>query len=199
MSDAPAIVLASQSPRRVDLLRMLGLQFEVVPADIDETYTRAETGPQHAERLAAEKVAAISAQRPDAIVIGSDTVVVLDAHVLGKPKSEAEAVEMLLHLQGREHQVASGIAVAVPGQHLSHGIEIVDVKFRHFDARVAQEYVQTGEPMDKAGAYGIQGYGASLVEWVRGDYFAVMGLPVQRMIRMLERLGWHYDFKGLHR
>ena len=199
MSDAPAIVLASQSPRRADLLRMLGLQFEVVPADIDETYTRAETGPQHAERLAAEKAAAISAQRPDAIVIGSDTVVVLDAHVLGKPKAAAEAVEMLLQLQGREHQVASGIAVAVPGHHLSHGIEIVDVKFRHFDARVAQDYVQTGEPMDKAGAYGIQGYGASIVEWVRGDYFAVMGLPVQRMIRMLERLGWHYDFKGLHR
>lgn len=193
----PSIVLASQSPRRAELLRMLGFQFDVVPADIDETYFNHESGPVHAERLAREKAELISNLRPDAIVIGSDTVVVLGDDVLGKPRSKEEAVEMLLRLQGRTHFVATGIAVAVPGHQLSHSIETVDVKFRSFDRRRAEAYVETGEPMDKAGAYGIQGYGASLVEWVRGDYFAVMGLPLQRMIMMLERLGWQYDFRGL--
>jgi septum formation protein len=193
----PPIVLASQSPRRADLLRMLGFRFDVVPADIDETYAKGESGPVHAQRLAHEKAAVVSQARSDAIVIGSDTVVVVDEHVLGKPTTEEEAVAMLLRLQGRTHQVATGIAVAVPGHHLQAGIEVVDVRFRTFDGTQASEYVATGEPMDKAGAYGIQGYGASLVEWVRGDYFAVMGLPLQRMIRMLEELGWHYDFRGL--
>lgn len=193
----PPIVLASQSPRRADLLRMLGFRFDVVPADIDETYVKGESAIVHAERLAREKADVISQARPDAIVIGSDTVVVVDAHVLGKPNNKEDAVDMLLRLQGRTHQVATGIAVAVPGHHLRAGIEVVDVKFRAFDRAQASAYVGTGEPMDKAGAYGIQGYGASLVEWVRGDYFAVMGLPVQRMIRMLEELGWYYDFRGL--
>ncbi|HEX6558867.1 MAG TPA: Maf family protein [Longimicrobiales bacterium] len=193
----PQIVLASQSPRRAELLRMLGFQFDVVPADIDETYTPGEHGPQHAQRLAREKAEVVCEQHPASIVIGSDTVVLLDDHVLGKPKSPAEAVEMLLRLQGRVHQVATGSAVAVPGHRLKDDIETVDVKFRPFDEARAHAYVATGEPMDKAGSYGIQGYGAALVEWVRGDYFAVMGLPVQRMIWMLEQLGWIYDFRGL--
>jgi septum formation protein len=190
----PPIILASQSPRRADLLRMLGFQFDVIPADIDETYTNAETGPAHAQRLAREKAEVIAQARPDAIVIGSDTVVVVDADVLGKPASHASAVEMLMRLQGRTHQVATGIAIAAPCGRADDEFEVVDVKFRAFDRGTAEAYVRTGEPMDKAGAYGIQGYGASLVEWVRGDYFAVMGLPVQRMIRMMERLGYRYDF-----
>lgn len=195
----PRIVLASQSPRRADLLRMLGFQFDVVPADIDETYHPHENGPDHARRLAREKAAFIAGSRPDAIVIGSDTVVVIDGRVLGKPKSKDQAFEMLMNLQGRTHQVATGIAVAAPGRRIEHDIETVDVRFREFDEEKARAYVETGEPMDKAGAYGIQGYGASLVEWVRGDYFAVMGLPVQRMIRLFERLAYDYDFKGLHK
>jgi septum formation protein len=198
-TESPRIVLASQSPRRAELLRMLGFKFGIVPAEIDETYTRGESGPLHAERLAREKAEAVAEAHPDAIVIGSDTVVVVDDDVLGKPTSQEMAVEMLMRLQGRKHQVATGIAVAVPGHRLSHGIEVVDVKFRSFDTKRAAEYVATGEPMDKAGAYGIQGFGASLVEWVRGDYFAVMGLPIQRMLQIIEQLGWHYDFNGLHR
>lgn len=194
MSSAPPLVLASQSPRRADLLRMLGLQFDVVPADIDETYRNHESGPQHAQRLAREKAALISEKRPDAIVIGSDTVVLVDGDVLGKPKGEADALAMLLRLQDRTHQVATGVAVAVPGRGLHDEVELVDVKFRSFDEATARAYIATGEPMDKAGAYGIQGYGATLVEWVRGDYFAVMGLPVQRMIRMIDELGWTYLF-----
>jgi len=199
MSLAPPIILASQSPRRADLLRMLGFDFEIVPADIDETYRSGESGPQHAERLAKEKAFTIARKRPDAIVIGSDTVVVIDGRVLGKPSSQAEAVAMLMSLQGRTHQVATGISVAVPDNHLAYDLEVVEVKFRGYDEAKAVAYVATGEPMDKAGAYGIQGFGASLVQWVRGDYFAVMGLPIQRMLQMLEELGWHYDFQGLRR
>lgn len=193
----PPLILASQSPRRAELMRMLGFEFDVLPADVDETYSNNESGPQHAERLAREKAERVAQSHPKAIVIGSDTVVVLDIHVLGKPKSKEEAVEMLMRLQGRVHQVTTGIAVAVPGQKLRHAVEIVQVKFRHFGRDTAAAYVATGEPMDKAGAYGIQGFGASLVEWVRGDYFAVMGLPVQRLISLLEAGGWKYDFKGL--
>ena len=103
---------------------------------------------------------------------------------------------MLMRLQGRTHRVATGIAVAQDGDCIAE-TEIVRVKFRAFDEATAREYVATREPMDKAGAYGIQGFGASLIEWVQGDYFAVMGLPVQRMIRMFEVMGWHYDFSGL--
>ena len=194
----PRIILASQSPRRAELLRMLNLQFEILPADIDEKYLRHEAPPAHAQRLAREKALVIAEQHPEALVVGSDTVVVVDRTVLGKPKDEAEAVGMLMRLQGRVHRVATGVAVAQRDECLAE-TEIVRVKFRAFDEATAHEYVKTGEPMDKAGAYGIQGFGASLIEWVHGDYFAVMGLPVQRMIRMFEQLGWHYDFNGLER
>jgi septum formation protein len=192
----PRLILASQSPRRAELLRMLALDFEIMPADIDERYLRHEAPPAHAQRLAREKALVIAEAHADALVVGSDTVVVIDRLVLGKPKSADDAVAMLMRLQGRTHRVATGIAVAF-GAECSAETEIVRVKFRAFDERTAREYVATGEPMDKAGAYGIQGFGASLVEWVHGDYFAVMGLPVQRMIRMFEQLGWHYNFGGV--
>lgn len=192
----PKLILASQSPRRAELLGMLKLQFDVMPADIDETYLRHEAAPAHAQRLAREKAIVIAERQPDALVVGSDTVVVVDRSVLGKPKDDAEAVSMLMRLQGRAHRVATGIAVAHGGECIAE-TEIVRVKFRTFDEATAREYVATREPMDKAGAYGIQGFGASLVEWVHGDYFAVMGLPVQRMIRMFEQLGFHYNFSGL--
>jgi septum formation protein len=177
-------------------MRMLNLEFEIMPADIDEKYLKHEAAPAHAQRLAREKALVIAEQHPEALVVGSDTVVVIDRSVLGKPKSEADAVKMLMRLQGRVHRVATGVAVA-QGAACVAETEIVRVKFRAFDEGTARAYVQTGEPMDKAGAYGIQGYGASLVEWVQGDYFAVMGLPVQRLIRMFEQLGWHYNFSGL--
>jgi septum formation protein len=192
----PKIILASQSPRRAELMRMLNLEFEVMPADIDERYLKHEAAPAHAQRLAREKAEVIAQQHPDAVVVGSDTVVVIDRAVLGKPKDEDEAVAMLMRLQGRVHRVATGIAVAHRDDVVAE-TEIVRVKFRVFNEDTAREYVKTREPMDKAGAYGIQGYGASLVEWVHGDYFAVMGLPVQRMIRIFEQLGFHYNFSGL--
>jgi septum formation protein len=194
----PRLILASQSPRRAELMRMLNLKFEIKPADIDESYLKHEAPPAHAQRLAKEKALVIAEKHPKALVVGSDTVVVVDRSVLGKPKSDAEGVAMLMRLQGRVHRVATGIAVAQGEKHVAE-TELVRVKFRAFDEATARAYVDTGEPMDKAGAYGIQGYGASLVEWVHGDYFAVMGLPVQRMIRMFGQLGWHYNFSGLER
>jgi septum formation protein len=190
------LVLASQSPRRAQLLRMLGLTFETIPADIDETYYPGEEPGAHARRLAREKAEAIVARHRDAIVIGSDTVVVVDGDVLGKPTDAADAVRMLLRLQGRTHVVATGIAVICNGT-ARDDVERVVVRFRPFDAAFAAAYVGTGEPMDKAGAYGIQGYGAALVEAIEGDYFAVMGLPIARMILLLQQAGMRYNFREL--
>ena len=191
------LILASQSPRRAQLLSMLGLEFEVLPAHVDESYQEGETPPAHVERLARDKAAAIAARRADAIVIGSDTVVVLDGEVLGKPADEGQAVWMLMRLQGREHTVETGIAVHAPDGNVVSAVESVHVRFNAFNERTAREYVATGEPMDKAGAYGIQGFGATLVAGITGDYFAVMGLPVARTIALLGELGWRYDFRGL--
>lgn len=175
---------------------MLGLEFDTVPADIDETYRPGEEAAPHAERLAREKTEAVAAQHADAAVIGSDTVVVIDGDVLGKPRDADDAVRMLMRLQGREHIVATGIALAYAGR-VHSTVEQVRVRFRSFGEATAARYVQTGEPMDKAGAYGIQGYGATLVERIDGDYFAVMGLPVCRMILLLQGAGLHYDFDNL--
>jgi septum formation protein len=195
MPDAPRIILASQSPRRAQLLRMLGLDIETAPADIDETYRPGEEPGEHAERLAREKALAIAARQPDAIVIGSDTVVTIDGTVLGKPVNEQDAVRMLMRLQGREHEVATGVAVWYRGLH--SGVERVAVRFRSFDEAFARAYAATGDPMDKAGAYGIQGVAAPLVERIAGDYFAVMGLPIARTIALLEDAGFRYDFRSL--
>ena len=190
------LILASQSPRRAQLLQMLGLSFDAMPADIDETWLPSEEPVAHAERLAREKTIAIAAREPHAAIIGSDTVVIVDGDLLGKPRDDDEAVAMLMRLQGREHIVATGIAVFHEKQ-LRSGVERVGVRFREFDERTARQYVATREPMDKAGAYGIQGYGATLVEAVHGDYFAVMGLPICRMILLLRDAGLHYDFREL--
>ena len=194
----PPLVLASQSPRRSELITRLGLQFEIAPADIDESYGEGEMPPAHAERLAREKAQAIAAARPDALVVGSDTIVVIDGAVLGKPRDRDQAIEMLQRLSGREHEVCTGVAVAHGGR-VESGLERVRVRFRVLDRRACEEYVDTGEPMDKAGAYGIQGFGSAIVECIEGDYFAVMGLPVVRMLGLFERFGWRYAFGRLER
>lgn len=194
---APPLVLASASPRRAQLLKMLGLTFDVVPAEIDETWREGEPPALHVERLAREKAMTVAARRPDALVIACDTIVVLDGEVLGKPRDAAHAVQMLMRLRGREHRVETGIAIAAPGHRLESSAEGALVRFRHFDQVTAEEYVATGEPLDKAGAYGIQGLGAALVDLIEGDFFAVMGLPVSRMISLLRALGWRYNFRGL--
>jgi septum formation protein len=193
---APDLVLASASPRRRRLLEQLGLAFRVEAAVVDEAIPAGEDAAAHVERLALEKARAVAARRPGAVVIGGDTVVVLDGEILTKPEDPADAVAMLMRLQGREHRVETGVAV-VSGSRSASAAVGVDVRFFPFDRATAEAYVATGEPLDKAGSYGIQGCGAVLVEWIRGDYFAVMGLPVARLIGLFERFGWHYDFRGL--
>jgi septum formation protein len=192
----PPLVLASRSPRRVQLLEMLGLRFRTDPADLEEEPFPGEDALVHAERLAREKAEHVLSRNPGHLVIGSDTVVILDGELLGKPGTPEEAVEMLLRLQGREHRVGTGIAVADPSGRVETSVVSVLVRFRPFRRRTAEEYVRTGEPLDKAGAYGIQGYGATIIEEIEGDFFAVMGLPVSRMISLFRALGWRYNFHG---
>ena len=192
------VVLASSSPRRRDLLSMIGVPHEVMPADIDERYLPGENAVAHAERLAREK-AAVVAELPevqDAIVIAADTIVVVDGDVLGKPRDRRHAAEMLARLSDRTHTVHTAVAVRRGGRE-AFGVESPLVTFRALDAATIDAYIDTGEPMDKAGAYGIQGYGATLVRRIDGDYFAVMGLPLQRTIALAETLGAAYLFRGL--
>jgi septum formation protein len=190
----PPVVLASASPRRRELLRLVGIEHTVIPADIDETRPPGEAPAVYAERLAREKAGAIV--RDDAVVIGSDTIVVVDGDVLGKPRDREQAVAMLRRLSGRAHVVMTGVAVAWRGR-ISSGVEEVGVTFRALDDDEIRRYVETGEPMDKAGAYGIQGFGATIVDRVDGDYFAVMGLPLNRLVRLCRALGLGYDFGPL--
>ena len=188
------MILASQSPRRRELLTLIGISHEVRPADIDERYLDGESPRAHAERLAREKVLTI--HTPDAVVIGSDTIVVVDGDVLGKPRDVHEAARMLSRLSGRSHTVITAVAAAWRDK-LESAVEEVGVTFHPLSDREIREYIATGEPMDKAGAYGIQGFGATIVQRVDGDYFAVMGLPLQKLVRVLARLGLRYGFGAL--
>ncbi|MFN2565416.1 MAG: nucleoside triphosphate pyrophosphatase [Gemmatimonadaceae bacterium] len=192
----PRVILASSSPRRRELLTLVGIRHEVVPADIDESYLSGEQPGAHAERLARKKAAVVAAAIPDAVTIAADTIVVVDGDVLGKPRDAAHATQMLRRLSGRAHRVITAVAAVWNGATAS-GIEDVGVTFRPLSEREIAAYIATGEPMDKAGAYGIQGYGATIVERVDGDYFAVMGLALNRLVRLLEGLGLIYEFGPL--
>jgi len=190
----PRVILASASPRRRELLNLIGIEHEVRPADIDERYRWGEIPLAHAERLAAEKSEASC--MGDAVSIGADTIVVVDDDVLGKPRDREHAAEMLRRLSGRSHVVITAVAVTWRGEQVC-AAEEVGVTFRPLSDLEIERYIDTGEPMDKAGAYGIQGFGATIVERVDGDYFAVMGLPLNRLVRLLERLGLVYDFGSI--
>ncbi|MFL5550599.1 MAG: Maf family protein [Gemmatimonadaceae bacterium] len=190
------VVLASGSPRRRQLLDLIGITHEVRPSNIDETARPREAPRRHAERLAREKATAVARRDPDLITIGADTVVVINRKVLGKPVDDADAARMLAMLSGREHTVITAIAVS-RGKKLRSAIEEVRVKFRRLRDAEIDAYIATREPMDKAGAYGIQGYGATIVERIEGDYFAVMGLPLVRLINLLRDVGVTYRFGEL--
>ncbi len=191
MSRPPRVILASQSPRRRDLLNLIGIAHEVRPADIDETPGEGEAPRALAERLACAKARAIEA--PDALTIGSDTIVVVDGDILNKPENRDDAARMLRRLSGRAHVVMTGVAAEWQGSMVSDVVE-VGVTFRALTDEEIAAYIDTGEPMDKAGAYGIQGYGATIVERVDGDYFAVMGLSLVALVKLLRRLGLDYRF-----
>jgi septum formation protein len=193
MTAEPRIVLASASPRRADIMRQLGLRPDVVPADVDEAYRTGETPGEHVERLARSKAERVRSRLPGALVVGGDTVVVLEGEILSKPAGEADAVAMLGRLAGRAHDVLSGVALSG-----SHGtvsaVARTRVWMRAFDPETAAAYVATGEPLDKAGAYGIQGRGAALVERIDGDYYSVVGFPVAAFLGLLEQAGWRFAF-----
>jgi septum formation protein len=191
------VVLASQSPRRRELLALIGIAHEVRPADIDESALPDETAEAHCERLAREKALALAAGAGDgALVIGSDTIVVVDGRILGKPRDEQDAMRMLRLLSGRSHVVLTAVAVVRHGR-VESGVERVSVTFRPLDDSEIAAYIATREPMDKAGAYGIQGFGATIVERIDGDYFAVMGLALTRLVRLMARVGIRYEFGRL--
>ena len=183
------LILASQSPRRRDLLTQMGLTFTVVTPSIDES-AFADPDPTALVRtLSREKALAVAGQAdPDALVVAADTVVVLDGQALGKPGDRAEAMAMLSALSGRTHHVCTGVTLCQRDRALTEA-EITQVTFRALSEAEIAAYVRSGEPMDKAGAYGIQGLGALLVEGIRGDYFNVVGLPVCRLGQMLARFG----------
>ena len=193
--DRVRVILASASPRRRELLSLIGIEHEVIPADIDESEHRGEQPAQLAERLAREKAVVLARRHPEALIIGADTIVVIDDRVLGKPRNEEDAALMLRTLRGRTHRVMTGVAVA-RGTRLVSDVEEVDVTFRDLADPDIAAYIATGEPMDKAGAYGIQGFGATIVREIQGDYFAVMGLALGRMVELIRRLGYRYEFGG---
>ena len=193
---APLVMLASQSPRRRELLSLVGIAHEVRPMDIDEGVLPGEQPAPHCERLARAKAHALIQLAPSAVVIAADTIVVIDGEILGKPRNAKDARAMLRRLSGRVHAVFTAIAVA-RGAQLESVVEEVEVEFRPLDDDEIMRYIATGEPLDKAGAYGIQGYGATIVRRIDGDYFAVMGLSLVALVALLARVGIRYEFGGL--
>lgn len=182
------IILASQSPRRRELLARLVPDFAVCPADIDETMDPSLSPEQAVAALSRKKAACVAAQQPEALVIAADTIVVCD-EILGKPRDEADAMRMLAELSGRTHQVMTAVSLRWGEKELTR-VSVTDVTFRKLRPGEAEAYAATGEPLDKAGAYGIQGRGAVFIEGICGDYYGVMGLPVCLLHEMLQEFGW---------
>ncbi len=184
------IILASASPRRRELIKNLGTEYEVKTADCEEKTVPGEHPKDTVTRLSRTKALWVAERETEpAIVIGADTVVAIDDKILGKPANRDEAAKMLRELSGRTHRVYTGITVTDGHKTVSEYVR-TDVKFRELSDKQIESYVNTGEPMDKAGAYGIQEYGSLLVESISGDYFNVVGLPVSRLCRVLnEKFG----------
>jgi septum formation protein len=188
------LILASASPRRAEILTAAGIRFEVHPAHVDESLISGEAPTQMVERLAkakAELVAHEFADKQDVIVLGADTTVVLAGEIIGKPESSADARAMLRKLSGREHQVITGVHLIriSDGAHQS-GTEITRVWFSQMTDQEVDDYVQTGEPLGKAGAYAIQGLAARFIPRIEGCYFNVVGLPISKVWKALTELGW---------
>jgi septum formation protein len=180
------LLLASKSPRRREILESAGIPFEVRPADIHESRRADEPPGDYVRRLAREKAEAVQASRDD-VVLGADTVVVLDQHVLEKPKDRGDARRMLRLLSGRSHFVITGICVR-SAQRMIVDSERTMVRFTELTDEEIEQYVASGEPMDKAGAYAIQGSASKFIECVEGCYFNVVGLPVAKVYRLLKEL-----------
>lgn len=191
------LVLASASPRRAEILGRLGISHTVRPPEVAELVRSGERPKDAARRLAVEKAEATPVKSGE-LILAADTIVAIGEHALGKPADPADAVEMLQRLSGRDHHVFTGLALRSE-ERIESGVECTRVRFRMLARSECEEYVATGEAADKAGAYGIQGRGSALVEGIDGDFFNVMGLPVQLFLQLLDRLGLRYDFEALVR
>jgi septum formation protein len=178
------LVLASASPRRQELLRNAGIAFEVQPADIPEDALPGEPAKDCAERLAREKALAVALQRPQDLVLGADTIVAVDGQLLGKPADSADAARMLRQLSGRDHEVITGVCLVAKGRPFVAS-EITRVTVDRITDQEIADYVATGEPMDKAGAYAIQGIASRWIPRIEGDYSNVVGLPVALVYRLM--------------
>jgi septum formation protein len=186
---AQQLVLASTSPRRKELLEMLGIDLVIRPSHIAEVRSPGELPVAYSTRLAREKAAGVTGD----LVLGADTIVVLDGEILEKPEDREDALEILRRLQGRTHEVVTSVALRQNGQ-TRVATDITRVTFRSADDELLRQYIATGEPMDKAGAYGIQGYGSTLIERVEGDPFGVMGLPIRLVLDLLDEAGFVYAY-----
>jgi septum formation protein len=182
------LLLASQSPRRASLLQQMGLDFEVQPADVDEAPLPDEDAIHYVDRLA--KTKAQSQWRAGFVHLGADTIVVLDGELLGKPRDERHAAQMLMRLAGRSHQVATGVAV-FDGEQLLSEVVMTTVTFRSIDSQDAESYWATGEPADKAGGYALQGIGGVFVTTIDGSYSNVIGLPLAETEQLLAAIGFN--------
>ena len=185
---SPAIILASGSPRRRELLQQIGVGFRIVPADIPEIPLPGEDPGKFVLRMAREKALEVlrreGAERP---VLGADTAVILDGRILGKPADRGEAVSMLNGLSGRTHEVCSAVAVAIGEDEILEALNITRVTFSELNARWIEAYCDSGDPMDKAGAYGVQGKAAEKISRIEGSFYCVMGLPLYETAEILKR------------
>ena len=182
------IILASASPRRKEILENTNLKFRIIKSDIDEKIFEGESPQQVAMRLSFEKCIDIACNNKSSLVIGADTIVVLDDMILGKPKDKDEAYCMLKKLSNKVHQVITGISlINLEGNKKIIDYVVSNVKFKDLSEEDIKDYIQTNESLDKAGAYGIQGYGALLVEEIKGDYFNIVGLPISRISDLLKQ------------
>ncbi len=183
------VILATRSPRRIELARRMGLQFSAIPADLDEIQRPGESPESFVERMAIDKADLLAGRHPDSLVIGCDTIVVVDDEVMGKPAGPDDAKRMLGLLSGREHRVLSGLSVIWVSGSICHSeVETTFVRFRAMTNQEIDGYVAEGEPLDKAGAYAIQGGAAAFVEEIRGSYDNVVGLPTEKLAAVLTEL-----------
>jgi septum formation protein len=187
------IVLASGSPRRRQLLEMLRIPFRVIAPDVDEHVLAGEAPAAYVTRLSRVKAEAVASRAPGDVILAADTTVVLDGAIFEKPTSPDDAVRMLSLLQGRTHEVMTSVAVMRDSE-IAQALDVSRVTFRPADGATLRAYAATGEPLDKAGAYAIQGLGAPLIERVDGDFFGVMGLPLRLALDLLGRFGRPYRF-----
>ncbi|MBY0099125.1 Maf family protein [Mesobacillus maritimus] len=183
------LILASSSPRRKELLENLHLTFEISSSNVDESFSPELTPEEAVKELASRKASFVAEKEPDAFVIGSDTVVVHEGDILGKPSDREEALFMLKKLSGQTHSVFTGVCIISPEREIQF-YEKTDVVFWELSQEEMDAYISSGEPFDKAGGYGIQGFGSFLVREIKGDYFSVVGLPVARTVRELRRAGY---------